>query len=67
MKEWLEIQFWEIAKWLIRRGYGANCEMPDYIEFPEYSRALNASYRCASCQAKEVIEWIDEHLILIRS
>jgi len=24
MEDYLEIQFWRIAKWLIRRGYGAD-------------------------------------------
>lgn len=52
MKDWLEIQFWKIAKIIIKKEYGANCE--------DYSK------NCASCEAKKIIKWIDEHINLIR-
>lgn len=53
IKNYIEIKFWEIAKWLIRRGYGADC--PDYDP------------NCASCEAKKMIRWIDRHIDLISS
>lgn len=53
--------FWKIAKWLIRRDYGV-CPDKDYKD----PVPLNAQGRCASCQAGEVIEWIDEHLSLMK-
>lgn len=52
MKDFLEIQFWRQAKWLIIKGYGADC--PDYAE------------GCASCEAKKIVEWIDGHINLLR-
>ena len=52
MIDWAEIKFWQVAKWLIRRGYSADC--PDFEE------------TCASCEAKEIIEWIDNHIDLIK-
>jgi len=52
MKDYLEIKFWKLAKWVIVRGYGNGC--PDYAE------------SCASCEAKKVQNWIDEHLELIK-
>ena len=52
MKDYLEIKFWKLAKWIIVRGYGNGC--PDYAE------------SCASCEAKKVQNWIDEHLELIK-
>ena len=48
----LEIQFWKIAKWLIRKGYGADCE--GYVS------------DCLSCQAKKMIDWIDGHISLLK-
>lgn len=63
MTDWLEIQFWEVAKWLIKRGYGADCETKDTEDFPGLHEAPEA--RCASCEAREVIEWIDGHIALL--
>lgn len=52
MFDFLEIQFWRIAKLIIRKGYGADC--------PDYSKG------CASCKARTIIHWIDEHIELIK-
>lgn len=52
MFNWLEIQYWRIAKWLIRKGYGADCN--DYAK------------ECVSCRAVRVIEWIDGHIELLK-
>jgi len=63
MKDILEIQFWRIAKWLIRKGYGADCEVSD---IQELGLSHDNPARCSSCKAKEVIGWIDEHISLLR-
>jgi hypothetical protein len=52
MKNYFEIQFWKIAKWIIKRGYGADCK--DFFS------------ECASCQAKGAIHWIDQHIDLLK-
>lgn len=60
------IEIW-VCRWLIRRlriGYGANCTTRDTTDYPEHPRALNAQGRCASCQAAEVIEWLEGHIEL---
>jgi hypothetical protein len=66
MKDWLEIQFWKVGRWLIQRGYGASCEIPDYEDFEDHPRELNAQGRCGSCRAREVIEWINLHIDLLQ-
>ena len=60
---YLEIQFWRVDKWIIRRGYGANCETRDIDDFPDEDLG---KARCASCKAKEMIGWIDEHIEVIK-
>lgn len=68
----LEIIFWKIAKCIITKEYGCNCETSDLDDFHEmYSKKpLSESVvhggRCASCRAKEVINWIDERIELIK-
>lgn len=51
MKTYLEIKFWQLAIHLIRKGYGADC--PD--------KAVG----CVSCEAKDVIKWIEGHIKFI--
>lgn len=51
--DFIEIQFWKLAKYLIRRGYVVDCS--------------NYDNHCPSCRAKEVIEWIDGHIALIKN
>jgi len=55
---YLETQFWKIAIWLIKRGYGADCDTHDLDDF-------NGEARCPSCKAKDIIEWIEEHIELL--
>lgn len=67
--DWLEIQFWRIAKWIIIRGYGCDCRSYDLDDLPEmYKKPKDvfAFHRCASCRAKEVVDWIDNHISLIK-
>lgn len=61
---WLEIKFWKVAIWIIKRGYGT-CEKMDYEEFEYHPHELNAQGRCPACQATEVIKWIEYHLSLL--
>lgn len=63
MKDWLEIRFWRMAIWLIKRGYGADCttrDMDDVSSLPKEAR-------CGSCYAKETLAWIDQHIDLLSS
>ncbi len=74
IKDKIEIRFWRFAIWLIRRGYGANCETSDLEDF-EFNgldamrvrgwRDVFAPGRCASCRAREAIDWIQKHIELI--
>lgn len=62
----LEIHFWRVAKWIIRRGYGADCETSDIQDSKlKTIDDVFSKGRCASCRAKEVIDWIDHHIDLI--
>lgn len=48
------VEIW-VCRWLIRRiraGYGAAC--PDYAK------------HCASCEARDVIEWLENHIKLLQ-
>jgi hypothetical protein len=63
--DWIEIFVCRMTIWFLRRGYGANCETKDTDDFPEMK---SEGYpRCASCQAREVIELLEEHIHLIQS
>lgn len=52
MMDFIEVKFWQLAIWLIRRGYGDKCS--DYDK------------DCAVCNAHKTIEWIEGHMDLIR-
>lgn len=64
-----EIIIFKIARYLIRRGYGADCKTSDLDDFPEMQIHLGKDIqnRCASCKAKEIINWIDGHIELLRN
>ena len=66
MKNWLEILFWKIAKNIIIRNYGCNCSVKDVDEILDLPKTLMGQNRCGSCVASEVIEWIDNHISLIK-
>lgn len=59
MRNWLEIQFWRVGKWLLRKGYGY-CDERDGGKFGEASR-------CGACNASDIQDWIDDHISLIKS
>lgn len=46
---------------LIRRGYGASCTTKDIEDFP----GIEERARCPSCQAREVVDWLEDHVKLI--
>lgn len=68
IKDTLEILFWKIAKYFIVKGYGCDCKTTDLEDHPEmYTKPEHvfASSRCGSCRAKEMCDWIDNHIDLI--
>ena len=66
LKDTVEIVFWRLAQKIIRKSYGANCKTPDYEDFGgDHPRELSSASRCGSCRAKEVIDWIEQHIKLI--
>jgi hypothetical protein len=70
MSDYLQIQFWKFAKWLIIRGYGPGCETSDLCDFKDMYKTpqdVFAKGRCASCRAKEIVDWIDNHIELLRT
>lgn len=63
----------------LKEGWGANCETPDYCDVEkdtgkslvgwpknaqDYVHWLDA--RCQSCRAKEVIDFLTEHLSMLK-
>lgn len=66
----LDVLIARIAIWSIRKGYGANCETSDIDDFPnDYKTPQDvvSERRCASCRAKETIDWLEKHIDLISS
>ena len=50
---------------MIKRGYGPErCKPTDLEEFPEMKKDTKG--RCAGCAAWEVIDWLEEHIELIK-
>lgn len=61
MRDYIDIIIAKLAIWSIRRGYGANCETSDLDDFP-----VVGDTRCPSCRAKEIIDWLEEHISEIK-
>jgi hypothetical protein len=59
--KYLEILFWKIAIWLIKKEWGADCLSKDTDDFPELGYP-----RCGSCRAKEIIDWIEYNIELLK-
>lgn len=54
------LAIWFIS-WRIRKGWGGDCDVLDYNDLKEKkpeTHELNATGRCGSCQAKEVLQWL---------
>jgi len=65
----IEILFWRFVRWLIIRGYGERCEVSDLVEnatMYKIPQDVFHSGRCSCCRAWEIIDWIDEHIDLIK-
>lgn len=58
MKDYLEIQFFKIAKYILRRGYG-------YCEEPRERGDGHLDSGCAACKASDVQDWIDHYIGLL--
>lgn len=52
LSDYLDILIARLAIWSIRRVYEPSCQ-----EYDEH---------CASCKAKEIIEWLEHHIKLIQ-
>lgn len=68
--KYLEIKFWRFAQWLIRRDYRGDCKTSDIddgvIGKKFTQKAVMSDARCPSCRAKETINFIEDHIDLIR-
>jgi hypothetical protein len=67
--DYLDILLTKLMIRSIRRGYGGDCPTSDLEDLSEtYTKPddVFASGRCASCRAKEVIDWLEGHLELMR-
>ena len=70
MRDFLDILIAKLAIWSIRKGYGCNCETSDLKDFPDLYPTAEDVFkegRCGSCRAKEIVNWLEEHIKLIRS
>lgn len=65
----MEIQVTRLMIYLIRKGYGCDCKTSDLDDFSEEyitAKSVFAKDRCASCRAKEIIDWLEEHIKLVK-
>lgn len=70
ISDWFEIRFWRMAVWILKKGYGGNCPTSDLDDFPDMYKVPKDVFhdgRCASCRAREVIDWIEDHIRLLKS
>jgi len=64
MNDFIDILIARLAIWSIKRGYGDGCETKDIDDFPELKNSPEA--RCGSCKAKEVVDFLEHHIKLIK-
>lgn len=58
----------KLVIWLLKRGYGEiRCETRDVDDFPELRRTDGMGARCAGCKAWETIDFLEDHISLIRT
>ena len=68
IRDTIDILIARLAIWSIKKGYGCNCETSDLDDFPEEHTTAKSVFmegRCASCRAKEVVDWLEAHIKLI--
>lgn len=51
--------------WFVVDGYGCDCPTKDIDDDPELIKKYGDGARCPSCKAREVKEWLENHLSLI--
>ena len=53
---------------LLKKGYGKKpCKTRDWEDFKELRmRSKSSNGRCGTCMAWEVIEWLEEHITLVK-
>jgi hypothetical protein len=70
MKDYFEVKFWELAIYIIKKGYGEErCGTPDWKDFHEMYKTPGDVFhpgRCACCRAWEMIDFIEGHIKLIK-
>lgn len=54
MIDYLDILIARLAIWSLRRGYGAG-------------KCLDIDDSCPACEAQHIVEWLEDHISLIRS
>ena len=67
--DYLDILIARIMIWRLKRGYGCNCGTSDLDDFPEEHTTAKSVFdpgRCASCRAKEVVDWLEDYIKLIK-
>jgi hypothetical protein len=64
--DFIERQVLRLTIWFLKRGYGADCRTKDTDDllFPGQDRGLNSQGRCPSCEAREVIEFLQRTIDL---
>lgn len=62
MNDFLDVLIARLMIWRIKKGYGADCESKDMNDLPI---EFQYSARCASCRARETIDWLEDHIRLI--
>lgn len=65
----LEIYFWKVAIYLIKKSYNSKCESTiakDNGECMYYNNQVRLNIKnpekCDSCKSIEIIEWINRHI-----
>lgn len=68
LKNKIEILFWKFTIYLIQSEYGKGCKTSDIEDFPETFKTAQSVFhsgRCPACRAKEVVDWIKNHIDLL--
>lgn len=60
----LEIFLCRLMIWRLRVGYGERCETDDIEDFPELRHSPEP--RCPCCRAWSMIDFLEEHISLIK-
>ena len=61
--DYFDIAIARLMIWRIKSGYGCYCKTKDIDDFA--GEDISKS-RCPSCKATEVVDWLEDHIKLIR-